>query len=74
MGKIIGAIIGAIIGYGIAFLINAGIVWLLVWGLKAVGITAICGWTVSFSWPLVLLFMLAFIVLKGIFGTVGKKG
>ena len=73
MEKIIGAIIGAIVGYGISFLINAGIVWLLVWGLKAMGITVIGGWTVSFSWPLVLIFTLVFIILKGIFGHKGKS-
>ena len=66
-------VIGLLIGYGISFLINAGLVWLLCWGLKAVGITTIGGWTVAFSWPLVLIFTVIYIILHGIFGEHNKK-
>ena len=38
----------------LSLLINAALVWLVCWGLVKIGITAICGWTVSFSWPLVI--------------------
>lgn len=66
-------VIGLLIGYGISFLANAGLVWLLCWGLKAVGITTIGGWTVAFSWPLVLIFTVVYIILHGIFGGHNKK-
>ena len=42
----------------ICFFINAGVVWLLCWGLNAIGITTIGTWTVQFSWPLVIVFWL----------------
>lgn len=66
-------VIGLLIGYAISFLLNAGIVWLLCWGLKAIGITAIGGWTVAFSWPLVLLFTVVYMILRGIFDRHDKK-
>ena len=66
-------VIGLLIGYAISFLINAGIVWLLCWGLKAIGITVIGGWTVAFSWPLVLIFTIVYIILHGIFGHRSEK-
>lgn len=66
-------VIGLLIGYAISFLLNAGIVWLLCWGLKAIGITVIGGWTVAFSWPLVLLFTVAYMILRGIFDRHDKK-
>ena len=66
-------VIGLLIGYAISFLLNAGIVWLLCWGLKAIGITVIGGWTVAFSWPLVLLFTVVYMILRGIFDRHDKK-
>lgn len=66
-------LIGLLIGYAISFLLNAGLVWLLCWGLKAIGITAIGGWTVAFSWPLVLLFTVVYMILRGIFGRHNKE-
>lgn len=50
--------------FGIAFLIEAGMVWVLCWALKAIGITTILGWKVAFSWPLVLVVM----IISSIFG------
>ena len=66
-------LIGLLIGYAISFLLNAGLVWLLCWGLKAIGITAIGGWTVAFSWPLVLIFTVVYMILRGIFGKHSKE-
>jgi len=66
-------VIGLLVVYAISFLINAGLVWLLCWGLKAVGITTICGWTVAFSWPLVLIFTVVYVILHSIFGGQSKK-
>lgn len=66
-------LIGLLIGYAISFLLNAGLVWLLCWGLKAIGITAIGGWTVAFSWPLVLIFTVVYMILRGIFGKHDKE-
>ena len=66
-------LIGLLIGYAISFLLNAGLVWLLCWGLKAIGITAIGGWTVAFSWPLVLIFTVVYIILHSIFGRHDKE-
>jgi hypothetical protein len=61
------AIVGVCIGLIIGFLLNAGIVWLICWCLRAIGITTIFGWTVSFSWPLVVLFTVVLIILSSIF-------
>lgn len=66
-------VIGLLVGYAIGFLTNACLVWLLCWGLKAVGITTICGWTVAFSWPLVLIFTVVYVILRSIFGRQSKK-
>lgn len=66
-------VIGLLIGYAIGFLLNAGLVWLLCWGLKAIGITTIGGWTVAFSWPLVLIFTVIYMILRGIFGRHDKE-
>ncbi len=66
-------LIGLLVGCAIGFLGNAGLVWLLCWGLKAIGITAIGGWTVSFSWPLVLIFTIVSVVLRSIFSGHNKK-
>lgn len=60
-------IIGLLIGFGLAFLINAATVWIIVALLKAIGITMIGSWTVAFSWPLVLLFTVITMVIRGIF-------
>lgn len=60
-------IIGLLIGFGLAFLINAATVWIIVALLKAIGITMIGSWTVAFSWPLVLLFTIITMVIRGIF-------
>lgn len=51
----------------VAFFIDAGIVALLCWGLKAIGVTVIGGWTVAFSWPLVIIFWLVTAILGSIF-------
>lgn len=53
----------------LGLLINAGIVWVITWGLIKIGITTICGWTVAFSWPLVIVFTLVVMILKAIFQT-----
>ena len=60
-------IIGLLIGFGLAFLINAATVWIIVALLKAIGITMIGSWTVAFSWPLVLLFTILTMTIRGIF-------
>ena len=62
-----------LIGCVIGVLGNAGLVWLLCWGLKAIGITTIGSWTVAFSWPLVLIFTIVSVVLRGIFSGHNKK-
>lgn len=61
-----------ILSIAIGFFINAGVVWLLCWGLKAIGITTIFGWTVSFSWPLVVLFTLITMIISGFFHKAAK--
>ena len=64
---VIGVLIAILVGLGIGFLINAGVVWALCWGLNAIGITSIGNWTVQFSWPLVVVFTLATIIIGGFF-------
>lgn len=58
---------------GICFLINAGIVALLTWGLVQIGITTIFGWTVAFSWPLVVVFTVIMLILQSISKTIITK-
>ena len=41
--------------FGISALWWGGITWILCWLLTSLGITTICGWTVAFSWKLVLI-------------------
>ena len=60
-------LIGIILGIALGFLINAGVVWIICWALKAIGVTTIFGWTVAFSWPLVIIFTVVYILLRGIF-------
>lgn len=69
------AIIGVILLiYAISFGITAGLVWLITWGLVKIGITTIFGWTVAFSWPLVIVVAAVIAILKGIFRVTVKKG
>ena len=57
------------ITFAIITLVWGGIVWVLCWGLTSIGITTIGGWTVAFSWKLVLIVALVASVLKSIFST-----
>ena len=50
------------------FLLSAGVVWVLCWALNAVGIHTIGGWTVQFSWPLVIIFIVVYSIIAGLFG------
>jgi hypothetical protein len=52
---------------GISFLLEAILVWLLCWLLKAIGVTIIFGWTVAFSWSLVLFLWIISWILSGLF-------
>lgn len=62
------AIIGAFLAVlAVMFLIDAGLVWLVVWGLNAIGIHSIFGWAVVFSWPLVVVVVVITMILRGIF-------
>ena len=68
-------VFAVIVALFIGFLIDAGVVWLLCWGLNAIGIHSICGWNVTFSWPLVVVFVIITCVLSGIFkGSKSNKG
>ena len=72
MTEIFAAVIILIGIIGFTFLFNAVTVWALVWALNAIGITAICGVPVQFSWPLVIAITLIISILRGIFGKVVK--
>ena len=60
-------ILSLLLGFALGFLINAGVVWVICWGLKAIGITTIFGWEVAFSWPLVVIFTIIYMVIRGLF-------
>lgn len=47
-----------ILYFGLTFLMEAGVIWILCWALKAVGVTIILGWEVAFSWTLVHMVMI----------------
>ena len=65
-------ILSLLLGIGLGFIINAGLVWVICWGLKAIGITTIGSWTVAFSWPLVIVFTAIYYVIYGIFHDIKK--
>lgn len=69
MKKVLIAIISVILALAICFGINAGIVALLVWGLKRLGITTLFGWTVAFNWKVVIVFTIVCGILKSIFSS-----
>ena len=69
MKKLLAVLFVLAITFAISALIWGGIVWLTCWGLTAIGITTIGGWTVAFSWKLVLVVALVVSVLKSIFST-----
>lgn len=60
-------LLGWLIGLILGVLLNAGLVWVIVWALKTLGVVSILGWTVAFSWPLVILFTVIYMILSGIF-------
>ena len=50
--------LGFALNFGLTFLVEAGMIWILCWVLKAIGVTTIFGWEVAFSWTLVLITMI----------------
>lgn len=72
--KFIPCFVGLLIGtFAVSFLIWGGIVWLLCWALTAIGIVSICGWTVAFSWKLVLIVAIVYTILHSIFSPTISK-
>lgn len=57
----------------VSFLVMAGLVWIICWGLPLIGVTAIGSWTVAFSWPLALIVWIIYMIFRGIFSTSGKN-
>ena len=57
----------------VEFLCEAGLVWLICWGLNVLGIYTICGLSVSFSWPLVIVIWAVGAILRGIFKSTSKS-
>lgn len=47
-----------ILYFGLTFLMEAGVIWVLCWALRVVGVTTILGWEVAFSWTLVHMVMI----------------
>lgn len=64
---------GVIIGFAVGFFINAGIVWVLCWALNAIGVHTLFGWTVQFSWPLVIIFTIICAIISGFFTKAKSK-
>ena len=60
-------ILGIILLYGISFLITAGLFWILIQILTCIGITAIGGLVLVFSWKLAFYFWLICCIIKLIF-------
>ena len=67
MKKIVAVVGIVVLGIVVGILINSAIVYGICWGLNAIGITSIFGWTVKFSWPLVILFTVIYAVLRDVF-------
>lgn len=57
------------LSFAISFLCTAAIVLLLCWALPLIGITTIAGWTVAFSWKLVLIIAIILAILRSIFSS-----
>jgi len=68
--------IGAIVlTLALSVAIWGGLIWLLCWGLQAIGITSIAGWTVAFSWPLVVVIVIIWTILSLLFrGNSNREG
>lgn len=64
-----------VLTFALSLAIWGGLIWLLCWGLKAIGITAIAGWTVAFSWPLVIVIVVIWTILSMLFrGNSNREG
>lgn len=59
--------------FAFGFVIWGGLIWLLCWGLKAIGIYTICGWTVAFSWPLVIVIVVIWTIISSLFNFTTSK-
>ncbi len=68
--------IGAIVlTFALSIAIWGGLIWLLCWGLQTIGITSIAGWTVAFSWPLVVVIVVILTILSMLFrGNSNREG
>ena len=73
MAKVIGIVFGVVVGFGIGLLGDALIVKILVWALNSIGVYSIGPVAVTFSWPLVVLFMVVYAIIRGCL-TVTKRG
>ena len=68
MGKGIAVVIGIIVAsFAISFLVTAGLVAIICWGLPLIGIATIGTWTVAFSWKLVVIVAVVMTLLRSIF-------
>lgn len=56
--------LGFALNFGLTFLVEAGMVWVSCWVLKAIGVTTIFGWEITFSWTLVHIIMIISSILK----------
>ena len=69
MKTILVVVVSLLLILGICFLLSAALIWGICWALPAIGVTTICGWTVAFSWKLVILLTLVQAFLRGIFSS-----
>ena len=64
---ILSMVVVAVVGILLALGVNGLLIWGICWALNAIGIHTIAGWTVEFSWALVILFTIIVGLLKSIF-------
>lgn len=57
----------------IQFVFEAGMALVLCMALQAAGVTSICGWTVSFSWELILFACLFIGAVRGLINVKNNK-
>lgn len=64
---ILSVVVVVVVGILLALGFNGLLIWGICWALNAIGIHTIAGWTVEFSWALVVLFTIVEAILKSFF-------
>lgn len=73
MATALALILTLVATFALGIAIWGGLIWLLCWGLKAIGIYTIYGWTIAFSWPLVLVIVIIHTIISSLIQLITPK-